>query len=222
MSEPELPEFLEHPTKVDIALIVALFAMTIYSFALIPLRGWFLSHPFAYTIMVGGYTSAVVGGAHASAGHGHAWLYVLLTLFGATKFMLVYWYMGRRWGQDFIDMTIKETPRVQRWVTGLLGSNKAIAGTMALIPLGYAPGPVPGPVLNAVLGLLRVGLVPFLVINLGSVAVMNGIMAGLGYHFGDQVLAVIEVVNKYLLWVTLALLALLFFQMFRRNRATRT
>ena len=44
-------------------------------------------------------------------------------------------------------------------------------------------------------------------------------MMWLGWTFGDQVLDVVQVVNRYLLWVTLALLAVVFWRAWRQSRA---
>lgn len=219
--QPELPRFLEKPDKVDIWLFVGLFAVVIYGFAMIPLRAYLLSHPLAYTLLVGGYTSAVVSGANASVGNGVWWVYLLCTVFGAVKFMPLYWCMGRRWGMDFIEMSVQYMPRMRKLILRALGSRsrKATLVTCGLVPLGYAPGPVPNNVVNAVLGLLGVSLTAMLALNAASVVLVNGVMMWLGWTFGDEVLDVVQVVNRYLLWVTLALLAVVFWRAWRQSRA---
>lgn len=218
--EPELPKFLADPDKKDIILFIALLAMGIFSFAMIPLRAWLLTEPLAYTLIVGGYTSAVVAGANASVGNGHVIIYLLCTVFGAVKFMPIYWLMGKRWGMEFIDLSLQYMPRAHRIFRRAVKSesSRTKTWTLSLIPLGYLPGPVPGTVLNAVAGLLKVRLPLVLLINICSILVVNGIMMWLGFRFGDQVLDVVEVINRYLLWFTLGLLAIVFFQAWRRSR----
>lgn len=218
--EPELPKFLAEPDKKDIVLFVALLAMGIFSFAMIPLRAWLLTEPLAYTLIVGGYTSAVVAGANASIGNGHVIIYLLCTVVGAIKFMPIYWLMGKRWGMEFIDLSLQYMPRAHRVFRRAVKSEstRTKTWTLSLIPLGYLPGPVPGTVLNAIAGLLKVRLPLVLLINISSIMVINGIMMWLGFHFGDQVLDVVEIINRYLLWFTLALLAVVFFQAWRRSR----
>lgn len=112
--EPELPKFLSNPERADIILFIALIVMGIFSLCMIPLRAWMLTQPLAYTLIVGGYTSAVVGGANASVENGIWWVYWLCTLIGALKFMPVYWLMGKRWGMEFIDMSLQYMPRFHR------------------------------------------------------------------------------------------------------------
>ena len=51
-----------------------------------------------------------------------------------------------------------------------------------------------------------------LALNVLSVLAINGLFMWLGWTFGDQVLDIVEVVNRYLLWITLGLLALMVFQ----------
>ena len=67
---------------------------------------------------------------------------------------------------------------------------------------------MPGTVLNAIAGLLKVGLGVVMAINALSVLAVNGLFMWLGHTFGDQVLEVINVVNRYLLWFTIGLLVL--------------
>lgn len=205
----DLPRFLSNPEKTDIALFIALMAMGVFAIALIPLRAWLLSHPLAYTLLVGGYTSAVVGGANASVGNGVFWVYLLCTVVGAVKFMPIYWLMGRRWGMEFIEMSLQYMPRAHRVFKNAVekDSPTMYRWVLGLIPVGYLPGPVPGNILNAVAGLLKVGLSVMLALNVVSILVINGLMMWLGYTFGEEVLEVVNVINRYLLWITLALVA---------------
>lgn len=218
--EPELPKFLAEPERADLLLFAALMAMGIFSLAMIPFRAWLLTEPLAYTLIVGGYTSAVVAGANASVGNGHLLVYLLCTVVGAVKFMPIYWLMGRRWGMEFIDMSLQYMPRAHRIFQRAVKSetSRTTVWTLSLIPLGYLPGPVPGTILNAVAGLLKVRLLIVLLVNIASILAINGLMMWLGFHFGDQVLDVVEVVNKYLLWITFGLLAVVFLQARRRSQ----
>lgn len=220
-NEPELPRFLAHPTKADLWLLAGFFAVFIYSLVMIPLRAYLLSHPLAYTLLVGGYTSAVISGANVSVGAGQWWVFLLCTVFGAVKFMPLYWAIGRQWGTDFIELSVQYMPRIKGFLRRVLGnpSKKSTALICLLIPLSFAPGPVPGNVSNAVLGLIKVPFSAMLALNAASVAVINGIFMWLGFTFGEQVLNVVDVVNKYLLWFTLALIAVMIFRAWRQAKA---
>ncbi len=218
--EPELPKFLAEPQKMDIVLFVALLAMGIFSLCMIPLRAWLLTQPLAYTLIVGGYTSAVVSGANASVGNGQWWVYLLCTVVGAVKFMPVYWLMGKRWGMEFIDMSLQYMPRAHRIFRRAVNneSTSLYTWTLALVPAAYLPGPVPGTVVNAVGGLIKIRFLVMLALNVVSVLAVNGLMMWLGYSFGDQVLDIVNVINRYLLWITIALLVVVIFRARRQNR----
>lgn len=218
--EPELPGFLAHPDRWDKILFAALLIMGLWSLVLIPLRAWLLTHPLIYTLMVGGYTSAVVSGANASVGNGHWLVFLLCSVIGAVKFMPVYWAMGRKWGMEFIDMSLQYMPRAHRFFQRAVKSEstRMYAGTLAFIPLGYLPGPVPNTVVNAVAGLLKIRFWIMLIVNVLSILAVNGLFMWLGYTYGDRVLEVVEVVNRYLLWITLGLVGLMVFRAWRQNR----
>lgn len=218
-----LPEFLENPKRLDVVLMVLMGVIVVWGFAMVPLRGWLLSHPLAYDLLVGGYTSAVISGAYSSDGQGTWWVYLAANILGAVKWVPIYWLMGLRWGHDFLDLSVQYLPRVRTFLRKYLleRSTQSITITAALVPLSYLPGPVPANIVNAVLGIFRLPWWVVLVLNAASVAVVNGIMMRLGWIYGDQVLAVVEVVNRYLLWITLALLALVFFRAYRQAKRAR-
>lgn len=212
--EPDLPRFLTEPKKMDIVLFIALMGMAVYSVCMIPLRAWLLTQPLAYTLLVGGYTSAVVGGANASVGNGVFWIYLLCTVVGAVKFMPVYWLMGRRWGMEFIEMSLQYMPRAHKVFRNAVEreSSSMYAWVIGLVPVGYLPGPVPGTIVNAVAGLLKIRFSLIFAWNVVSILIVNGLMMWLGYSFGEQVLDVVNVVNRYLLWITIALVAIAVFR----------
>jgi membrane protein DedA with SNARE-associated domain len=219
--EPELPDFLAQPDRTDKILFAALLLMGVWSVVIIPLRAWLLTQPLMYTLLVGGYTSAVVAGANASVGNGLLVVYLLCSVVGAVKFMPVYWLMGRKWGMEFIDMSLQYMPRAHRVFRRAVAneSPRLLGGTVALIPASYLPGPVPGSVVNAVAGLLKIRFWVVLAINVASILVVNGLMMWLGHTFGEQVLEVVNVINRYMLWITLALVAVAVFQARRRARS---
>lgn len=219
-SEPVLPEFLENPKPMDIVLMLLMLLIVVWGFVMIPLRGYLLSNPLAYDLLVGGYTSAVISGANASVGNGTWWVYLLANLLGAIKWVPVYWLMGRRWGHDFIDLSVQYMPRMKKFLRRILvkRSGRSMTITAALLPLGFAPGPVPANILNAVLGLFRFSLAAVLALNVVSVLIVNGLFMWLGATYGETVLEVVEVVNRYLLWITIALIALVFYQAYRQAK----
>ncbi|MDY5153672.1 membrane protein DedA, SNARE-associated domain [Actinobaculum suis] len=213
--EVQVPDFLANPQRTDIFLIGMLFVIFVFGIVLIPLRTWLLNHPWAYTLLVGGYTSSVLGGANASVGDGPWWGYWLCTLVGALKFMPFYYWMGRRWGMDFIDLSTQYTPRVQRLARRALASRRAQVFTSCLVPVGYCPGPIPTSIVNGLLGFLRQRAWLTALLNICSLLAVNGVFIALGWTFGTEVLAVVQLINKYLLWFTLALIGLAFFQAWR-------
>lgn len=68
LEQEGLPPFITRPKKEDIILWGCLIGITIISFALIPLRVWFLNNPEWYALIIGGYTSATLIGANSAVG----------------------------------------------------------------------------------------------------------------------------------------------------------
>lgn len=210
----DMPEFMAHPDKQDKLLWAAFIAVTIYGFALLPLKPFLLSHPWWSAALTGSRTGLVISGAHASV-HGSSWLVPLvLGTLSAMKFMPLWWYMGRKWGREYIDLNVKN----YSWLEKRYDSFERF--TLRWYPLllasCYIPGnPLPSFILFLILGESGMRLGRFLLLSLPPIILVQGINVWLGWRFGEPVIEVVEKISKYTLWLTLALVAWILYKAYR-------
>lgn len=224
LEQEGLPPFITHPKKEDIILWGCLIGITIISFALIPLRVWFLNNPEWYALIIGGYTSATLIGANSAVGDSNA-LFVLLTLIGAMKFIPIYYFIGKRWGRDFLDYSLQYMPRIRKWMTSLLDnkSSKVRLYSSLMTPIIYLPFiRISYAVLTPIQAIAKMSLPLILLVNGIGVLIVNYSMFGIGYVYGKEVLQVLEVINKYAGWITFGLIAFVFVSIFiQQNKKKR-
>ncbi|MDY6049231.1 MAG: hypothetical protein SPI77_01455 [Corynebacterium sp.] len=207
--EKTLPGFIMHPTSRDKKIWVAFLAVTVISYVFLFLRVWFINNPIWYSLIIGGYTSAVVLGANQSQGI-PSWPYVLLCIVGTAKFIPVYYIMGKYWGKDFLYYVTQYYPRLHKWLKNLVEHrpDRLKAWGYGLTPLTSLPAMrINDTITVPMLALVRVKLGPIIAVNVLATVVVNYIFFGLGFTFGDQVLEVIKVINKYVGWVIFGLIA---------------
>ncbi|GAA4805724.1 hypothetical protein GCM10023200_49010 [Actinomycetospora chlora] len=206
----------EHPmSRGDKVLVFATLGVIVAMLATMPLRPFLLaSHPTALAAVTGSLTATGAGAAFARIGEGNLWLVVAAGVFGMVKFDWLFWLAGRRWGEKVItlwapgDTAQRFVGRVRsapRWVTALA----VVAASL--------PG-VPAPAVFALAGLGRIRLVPFLVLDAIGAAIMTGLVAGLGYGVGQHAVDVVLLVDRYALWITLSLVAVVTVKTARRSR----
>lgn len=213
----EIPEFISSPDRVDKWIWVYLLASTLFSFAMMPLRVWLLSHPMAYALLVGGYTSSIIGGAESTQGGAPAALIVAFTLVGALKSVPLWWLLGRKWGQEYLRMAVANSKRMQRWSVRLEKARPSVLGLV--IVASYIPFVPTIVIANLLGGIRRMSLWAVLGLNATGVLITNSIFAYLGIRYGEQVITVVEQVNKYALWVTIALIVLMVWSARKQNKA---
>lgn len=207
-----LPDFLENPTKKDMT-IWGLFILTaLFGFAMIPLRIWFINNPEIYALAIGGYTSSVLLGNQQYNGN-TSWYYLPLTLIGALKFFPIYYIMAQHWGRKLIDFLLSTMPKsYQKAGNKIINSKQEKIRTWStiLMPLTFIPG-------------IRIGILPVILlmvlsemkkkwialISITSVLTVNGTFFYLGTLYGEQVTNIIEIINKYSLWISILLIAYL-------------
>lgn len=210
-----LPDFAIAPDKKDMWIIAGMYFIMFYSISLKPLKPWLMLHPLAYSIVGSGYTSAIISGAFVYDGKGSFLLFWTIGTLFAMKFIPYYWYMGKKWGVDIINTNLMFLPRVRKWLNTIKEkehSKKSIFYTFLLSLLAFLPGKVSSSLVANFFGFLEWSFKRSFAIILVGDAVVKAFMIYLGYTFGEQVLEILKIVEKYIGYITTAVIIIVIIQ----------
>ena len=138
---------------------------------------------------------------------------IVAGIVGKTKFDWLYWWAGRRWGAKSVRFFVP-TDRAQRFVSRVR-SWPAWAIPLLLV-VSAVPG-VPSVLAFLLAGLAGTRLVTFLVFNTLGAGLLVGLVAGLGYGLGQYAVDAVLAVDRYALWISLAIVVLVSVQAGRKQ-----
>ncbi|AKK06902.1 hypothetical protein CMUST_13030 [Corynebacterium mustelae] len=212
----ELPEFLANATRADWVLWGLMVAAGIYGFALIPFRALLLvNHPFLYAGLSGSNLAVLTVGATHSDKPWHLVAVVIIATLSAAKFLPLYFLLGKRWGKEFVDMMFAGHP--PRWFSKLenfIYNHQGFSFLLSCIPFS----PISPVLIVTISGIKRArGLFVSLWV-LGFITLLKLFYLYLGVTFGTQVQGTLEVINRYITWITIALIAWLFISINLKQR----
>jgi membrane protein DedA with SNARE-associated domain len=211
------------PTAADKACWGAIFLVTVYAILVMVFRPRLITwSPALAAAITGGRSSVVATGAFAHV-YGSAWattgsaagdgsfgpaaasvlaIWVVAAL-ALVKFSWIYWWAGHLWGEGIIGLWAGQTERSKRRAA------RAVAVTQrywwVAVFLTFLPLPFPMPVVFAAIGAAGIKLRRFLVPVIASSLVLQAVYLALGWWIGEPVVVVVDVIARYLLWITLAL-----------------
>ncbi len=208
----------DHPmSRGDKLLVFSTLGLLAFMLVPIPLRPLLLaSHPVALSAVTGSTTAIGAGAAFARTGVGELWVVIVAGVFGKIKFDWLFWLAGRRWGGRIIAMwapgevAARIVARVRAWPSWALP---------LVVVLAVLPG-VPAAAVFATAGLAGMRLVRFLVADAIGALALVGLVAGLGYGVGQQAVDVVLLIDRYALWISLALVVVVAFRVARRGGRT--
>lgn len=212
----DLPRFLAHPSKVDKILWASMFAMSIYSLGLIPFRAiMLLDHTFLYTFLTGSNLSVLILAAENPSRPIFLAFVVLVAALSTIKFLPIFYYMGLRWGPEFIDMSFGgHPPKWFRKIEGFIYRHITPSLFLSFIPFS----PIPATVLVAIGGITKVRAWRVGVSVFAFAVMLKCFYLYLGLRFGPTIQDSLETIDKYVMRITLALLAWMFISIWWRNK----
>jgi membrane-associated protein len=195
----------EHPmSRGDKFLVFATLGIILLMAASMPVRPFLLaSHPTLLSAVTGSLSAIGAGAAFARVGDGALWLVIAAGVFGMVKFDWLFWLAGRRWGAKIVELWAPGD--VAKRFVATIRSWPSWAMPLVVI-LAALPG-IPAPAVFAVAGLGGMRLVTFLVYDAIGAALIAGLVAGLGYGAGQHAVDVVLAIDRYALWITLTLVA---------------
>jgi membrane-associated protein len=205
----------EHPmSRGDKVLVFATLGVIVLMAATLPVRPFLLaSHPTLLSAVTGSLSAIGAGAAFARVGDGALWLVIAAGVFGMIKFDWLFWLAGRRWGGKIIelwapgDVAQRFVARIRSWPSW----------AMPLVVVAAALPGIPAPAVFAVAGLGGMRLAAFLVYDAIGAALVAGLVAGLGYGAGQHAVDVVLAIDRYALWITLGLVAVVSIRAGRRG-----
>ena len=216
--DPSLP-WKHKPTRADIACFSWLSIVAVYGLVMLPLRPVILGLAPQVIGSLGYRTGFVMTGALASTGD--SWWPVVLILgsLGAMKFDWVYWWAGKRWGRNLIEVWSGRSPRARR--ANERAERLARKYETLAIAVTFLPIPLPAGVIYAVLGEAGTSLRKFLTVTITSALVSTAAYMYLGYLIGEPAVALMEAYGQYLWYLSLAILGGMIGTWWWKNRTAK-
>jgi membrane-associated protein len=192
-----------HPERTDLFLMGAITLSGLYLLALIPLTPSLVgSHPVLLELLKGSMSAMITMGAMSRIGDASLAVAVLAAIPGLMLFDWIYWWAGRRWGRNAIDLFVGSHPKAAARTARL---EKIIHrfGWLAIVIAYFQP--VPNVLIYAAAGWTRMKLRTFLILDLIGCLLWVALCVGLGYAIGQRAVDVAKAVSRYALYVTIGL-----------------
>lgn len=203
----------------DKLLLFIIIGVPLIYLGLMPLRPWMLVNaPVVQEFINGAKTSIVAAAAYARVGEIPLWLVIVAGFIGMAKLDWAFWLAGRRWGDGVLRLFAQNERQLKR-INQLKKIPNWALFLMTLI--SRCPG-IPGTLVYLVAGWTRMRLSLFLVADLLGCLIFTLIWTFLGYQLGEAAVDILKVIDKYALWLTLALIggifAITFFKEYRKQK----
>jgi membrane protein DedA with SNARE-associated domain len=214
--DPNLP-WKHKPTRADVVCFTWLSVAAIYGIAISVLRPGLLGTAPQLLAAQGSWSGVVMTGALAATGDRWWPLIWVVASIGFMKFDWVYWWAGRLWGRDLIEVWSGRSARARKindWAEKFARKYE----TLALI-VNFLPIPLPRAVILAVLGEAGTTLKKFLTVSIIASLVTTGCYLAIGYWIGPPAVDAMTAYGKYLWYVSIALLVGVFANYWWRNRS---
>ncbi len=213
---PEIPNFLANATKVDWVLFGALMAMTIYGLALIPFRGvLLLRYTFLNIFLTGGSFSVLSLGAQNSTNYSFLAIVVIVAALSMIKFLPIWYFLGARWGYEFVESSFGNKPPLWfRKLGNLVEKRSILCLFLAFIPFS----PIPSTFVFVFAGIRKVKLWVMMMCAFIFALTLKLFFVYLGIVFGAEVIVTLRMIDKYIMYITFALLIWMFISIWKQNQ----
>lgn len=175
------------------------------------------SHPVLLETFYASVLAIVTGGAYARVGRASLAAVILAPLAVIAIYDVFAWWAGRLWGGHIIELyTMQRSRRFRRRVARAEGWIRR-RGIVALSVAYFLP--VPNFIVYLVCGSSGMPLWMFVLGDAIGTLIWTGLLVGLGWEAGHSAVTVVNTINHYALYVTLALIVISFVVATRRRPA---
>lgn len=202
--DPGLP-WHHKPEKADIACLSALGFVGVYGMVMLPLRPALLGLAPHVLGSLGYRTGIVLTGALAATGDAWWPLVLVVGSLMAIKFDWIYWWAGRLWGRNIVDVWAKDKSARSKRNFGRAWNLAHRYETLAIF-LTYLPIPLPQGVIYVALGAAGTKLTKFLIVDMLAALVSTAIYLYLGFAIGEPAVQLVETYSQWLWKFSIALI----------------
>lgn len=201
------------PTWIDVVCVGPIILSLVYGYASIPLGPSLITRPVLHSLLRASISAIITSGSYAAAGRVPLWQVVLAPLpllMFADPFL--YW-TGRRYGRRIIDYYAGQD---ERWRRRMARGERFFArwGPWTIVAAYFLPAP--SPLFYIAAGETRMRIWVFALADLSGTLLWVGFLIGLGWSLGDRGVSIAEAISHYGLYLTIALVAIVFAFSFRR------
>jgi membrane-associated protein len=215
-TDPRLP-WLGKPRVADILCWAGIVLSGVFFWVLLPLRLSLIgTHPVIAELLNGSTESIISAAAFARVGQGTLIVVLLAAIPGLMKFDILFWWAGRLWGERFI-MALPGSRRVAKHL-----GRVQLAGPKFTWPAMVVSSflPIPRAIIFVIVGWAGMRLLTFLILDMVSVLLWAGLLAGLGYTLGHHAVAAAKTISHYSWWVAIGIVVLTVLLALRSQRRT--
>jgi len=230
-SEPQTSRRMPTPWggragRADKAIVLLIGVCVAYSLALWPLVPALIgSHPLLLEIVSGSTIAEVTVGAHSRLGELPLWFAIAAGVPASMMFDWVFWWAGRRWGDRALHLILGRdaSPQgVARSAARAARLERTVErfGPAAVVLAYYLP--VPSVLIDVAAGLSGMRLRTFLALDVLGTLLWVGPIVGLGYAIGRPAVDVVDRIDHYSSYLTIAVILVLVVVQSRRRAAQPT
>ena len=191
------------PSKADKVLLGFIIGLPLFFLVIFPLRPFLIAKmPVLLSVITGAKTVIAGAGAFAKVEGYPLWFAILAGFIGAVKFDWLWWLAGRHWGENVVRM-VANTPKAYRKAARIRDLPQWLL--VVLVVFGRFPG-VPGSLVWLVAGWSGMRFRTFISANIACALLVSTISASLGWFIGQPAVDLLKLIDKYALWITLALI----------------
>lgn len=213
------------PTREEIACFFAYAGIGVYAFILMPFRPQLMAADPLWLVIANGSRTALVGigGLLATEGYDLWLLAIVVGAISIIKFDPIYWWAGRLWGDAFLAIAAVDTSE-----KGLARRRKIQDFTRRnlfwAVLITHLPIPFPDLVVGVAAGASGVSLKRYMVYDFLIALPVRAAYVYAGFVFKDQAMFMVKAVEKYSLYMSLAIVVgmVITIVVNRRRAARRT
>lgn len=211
-----MPWAQRKPARAEIVCMSLIMFIAVYALVMLPLRPVMLGFAPHFLAGMGYRTGVVMVGALAATGDPWWPLLLILATLMAMKFDWIYWWAGKLWGRNILEMWAGKSPRARKRNARAERLARKYQ-TMAIL-LTYLPIPLPAGVIYAVLGWAGTSLKKFLIVDFIGAFLSTAAYMALGFALGAPAVDIVEQYSKYLWYVSIGILVVMLFSVFWNER----